>query len=263
MKRLMLRVLLVLSLVQLGVVRPCAAAAPPTVTEILGRLLDADPWGLGGAIVTAHVKLTDKGGSERELSFSARSRRYDASFSKSVVRFTAPADLAGAGFLQIQKRTGDDERYLFLPELKRSRRISGNLRGNSFMGTDFSFADLDRRDLRDSTAKRLPDETIGTFACFRIDATPSRSDSPYSRLELWIRMDNALPLKMNMYDSSNALFKTFTAQEVRRVSGHWYVTKSKMVDHLHNHETQLVMDSVVFSDDIPEDEFTIRNLEKF
>ena len=76
-------------------------------------------------------------------------------------------------------------------------------------------------------------------------------------------MDNALPLKMNMYDSSNALFKTFTAQEVRRVSGHWYVTKSKMVDHLHNHETQLVMDSVVFSDDIPEDEFTIRNLEKF
>jgi hypothetical protein len=263
MKRLMLLVLLVVSLVQLGFVSLCPAAPPPTVTEIIGRLIDADPWGFGGAIVAAHVKLTDKGGSERELSFSARSRRHDPPFSKSLVRFTAPADLAGAGFLQIQKRTGDDERYLFLPELKRSRRISGNLRGNSFMGTDFSFADLDRRDLRDSTAKRLPDETIGSFPCFRIDATPNRTDSPYSRLELWIRMDNALPLKMNMYDSSNALFKTFTAQEVRRVGGHWYVTKSKMVDQLHGHETQLVIDNVVFSNDIPEDEFTIRNLEKF
>jgi Outer membrane lipoprotein-sorting protein len=262
MKRVLLRVLLVVGLAQLCYVHLSLAAAPPTVTEIIGRLIDVDPWGFGGAIVDAHVKLIDKGGSARELSFSARSRRYDAPFSKSVVRFTAPADLAGAGFLQIQKRTGDDERYLFLPELKRSRRISGNLRGNSFMGTDFSFADLDRRDLRDSTAKRLPDETIGTFPCFRIDATPTRSDSPYSRLELWIRMDNSLPLKMNMYDASNALFKTFTAQEVRRVSGHWYVTKSKMVDHLHGHETQLVMDSVVFNDDIPDEEFTIRNLEK-
>jgi hypothetical protein len=263
MKTSLLRVLLVLAvLAELCGATVCLGAAPPTVTEIIGRLIDADPWGFGGAIVSAHVKLIDKGGSERELSFSARSRRYDAPFSKSVVRFTAPADLAGAGFLQVQKRTGDDERYLFLPELKRSRRISGNLRGNSFMGTDFSFADLDRRDLRDSTAKRLPDETIGTFPCFRIDAVPTRSDSPYSRLELWIRMDNALPLKMKMYDSSNALFKTFTAQEVRRVSGHWYVTKSKMVDHQHGHETQLFIDSIVFSDNVPEDEFTVRNLEK-
>ncbi len=262
MKRVMLRVLLIVGLAPFLLVRLCLAAPPATVTEIVGRLMDADPWGFGGAIVTAHVKLTDKGGSERELAFSARSRRYDAPFSKSVVRFTAPADLAGAGFLQIQRRAGDDERYLFLPELKRSRRISGNLRGNSFMGTDFSFADLDRRDLRDSNAKRLPDETLGTFPCFRVDATPTRSDSPYSRLELWIRMDNSLPLKMKMYDASNALFKTFTAQEVRRVGGHWYITKSKMVDHLHGHETQLFMDSVVFSDDISEDEFSIRNLEK-
>src|SRR3954463_10275106 len=191
MKTSLLRVLLVLAvLAELCGATVCLGAAPPTVTEIIGRLIDADPWGFGGAIVSAHVKLIDKGGSERELSFSARSRRYDAPFSKSVVRFTAPADLAGAGFLQVQKRTGDDERYLFLPELKRSRRISGNLRGNSFMGTDFSFADLDRRDLRESNSVAKADENIGKYPCFHVDSKPTRPDSSYSHIETWLRMDN-------------------------------------------------------------------------
>ena len=127
--------------------RAPAATTKPTVQEIVARLLDADPWGLGGTILSARATLKDKQGATSELSFSARSRRYSPPFSKTLVRFTAPADIAGAGFLQIQNREGDDERFLFLPELKRSRRISGNLRGSSFMGTDFSFADLDRRDL--------------------------------------------------------------------------------------------------------------------
>jgi hypothetical protein len=196
------------------------------------------------------------------LSLVARSRRYDPPFSKSLVRFTAPADLAGAGFLQIQKRDGDDDRFLFLPELKRSRRIAGNLRGTSFMGTDFSFADLDRRDLRESNTTKLPDENVGPHACFRLQTTPKRSDSPYSLVELWVRKDNYLPLKMKMYDRAKVLFKTFTAQEVRRISGRWYITKSRMVDHVQTHETELVIENIAPATDIADDEFTVRNLEK-
>jgi hypothetical protein len=262
MKKTLPLLLLPLLLAQLCLVRPSPAAPTLDVTEIIARLIEIDPWGLGGATLAAHATLTDKRGARRELSFNARSRRYDPPFSKSVVRFTAPADLAGAGFLQIQNRTGDDDRYLFLPELKRARRISGNLRGNSFMGTDFSFADLDRRDLRESTSSRLADESIGPYACFRVNSTPTRADSPYSRVELWIRIDNSLPLRMNMYDKSNVLAKTFSAEEVRRVAGHWYITKSHMVDHVHAHETELVIDTITPSNDVAEDEFTVRNLEK-
>jgi hypothetical protein len=67
---------------------------------------------------------------------------------------------------------------------------------------------------------------------------------------------------MNMYDKSNVLLKTFTAQEVRRVGGHWYISKSRMVDHVHTHETELVIDSVTPTAEISDDEFTVRNLEK-
>ena len=237
-------------------------SAKPSVEQIVNKLLDADPWGLGGTLLTAHATLKDKQGATSELSFSARSRRYDGSYSKALVRFTGPADVAGAGFLQIQKREGDDERYLFLPELKRSRRISGNLRGTSFMGTDFSFADLDRRDLRESISALLPDENIGRFACFHLDSKSTRADSPYSHVETWLRTDNYLPLKMHMYDRANVLAKTFSALEVRRVKGQWYITKSRMIDHARSHETSLTIDSIEPTAAIADDEFTQRNLEK-
>jgi len=239
-----------------------ALAAKPTVQEIITRLLDVDPWGLGGTILSARATLKDKHGATSELSFTARSRRYSPPFSKTLVRFTAPADVAGAGFLQIQKREGDDERFLFLPELKRSRRISGNLRSSSFMGTDFSFADLDRRDLRESSSVAKPDENIGKYPCFHLDSKPSRADSSYSHIETWVRMDNYLPLKMQMYDRAKVLYKTLTALEVRRVKGQWFVTKSQMVDHAQSHETSLVIDSIEPTADIPDEEFTVRNLEK-
>jgi hypothetical protein len=244
------------------VARSVCAEGAPTAQELVTQFLDSDPWGLGGAVLTAHAKLTDKRGSTSELVFTARSRRHDPPYSKSMVRFSAPADLAGAGFLQIQNRGADDDRFLFLPELKRSRRISGNLRGNSFMGTDFSFADLDRRDFRESRATSKPEENIGKFPCFHIESIPTRSDSPYGAVEVWLRKDNLLPLKMVMYDHAHVLMKTFTSLEVKRISGHWYVTKSKMEDPVHSHSTDLVLTDIAPATDIPDEDFTVRNLEK-
>ena len=179
-----------------------------------------------------------------------------------MVRFSAPPDLAGAGFLQIQNRQGDDDRYLFLPDLKRSRRISGNLRKNAFMGTDFSFADIDRRDLRDGAAALLGEETLGKNAVLRLQIKTKREDSPYARIELWVRKDTYLPLKMQMYDAANVLVKTFAAEQVQRVSGRWFITRSRMTNHVESHVTELVLDQVKVTTAIAEDELTVRALEK-
>jgi outer membrane lipoprotein-sorting protein len=240
-----------------------ARAADLSPGEVIEKAMSSDPWGLSGADISAHATLTDKRGSTSDLAFTARSKRYDALLSKSIVRFSAPADVAGAGFLQIQKKDGDDDRFLFLPELKRSRRISGNLTTTAFMGTDFSFADLDRRDFRESTARSLgADENIGRFPCYHIDVTSRRSGSEYSHIEVWIRKDNFLPLKMLMFDKANVLLKTFTVQEVRRVQNQWFITKSQMVNQAQSHTTDLVIDQIVVKSDIPDEEFTVRALEK-
>jgi hypothetical protein len=230
--------------------------------EIVEKVLESDPWGLTGAEIRASALLTDKNGAKRELVFVAASRRYDPPLAKSIVRFSSPPDLAGAGFLQIQRRGGDDDRFLFLPALKRARRISGNSRSNAFMGTDFSFADLDRRDLRDSAAKRIGTEKVGSAFCYVLDAIPRREDSQYSHLELWVRSDNFLPVRMKMYDLANVLVKTFEAREIKKVSGIWFVSKSLMTDHKHTHTTLLVLQSIVVNAQIPDEEFTPRALER-
>jgi hypothetical protein len=238
------------------------ARADLTPEQVIQKVLESDPWGLSGAEVAAHAVLTDKRGANSLLSFSARSRRYDGPLAKSLVRFVAPADLANAGFLLVQKRTGDDDRFLYLTDIKKSRRIAGNLRANAFMGTDFSFADLDRLDLRDSKATPRPDESVGKLACYHLDVQPRRGDSQYSRIEVWVRKDNFLPLKSLFYDKANVLIKTLTSSEMKRVSGRWFITKSRLTNHAESHTTDLVLDKVIPRDDIADEEFTVRALEK-
>jgi outer membrane lipoprotein-sorting protein len=234
----------------------------PDAAEVLRKVLESDPWGLDSASIVAHASMTDKHSAQTELGFTAKSKRLGSSLSESLVRFSQPPELVGAGFLQIQKQGGDDDRFLFLPELKRARRISGSLRSNSFMGTDMSYADLDRRDLREGTPALKEEQTVGKFACFLLDVTPHTEGSQYSHIEMWVRKDNYLPLKMRMYDHHNALLKTFEAQEVKRVGGAWYVSKSRMTNEQQNHTTIFVLDQITAATGLSDDDFTVRALEK-
>jgi len=234
----------------------------PSATELVEQILKSDPWGLGDAEVVARVIIRQGSDRVRELAFVARSRRYDGSLTKSLVRFTDPPDLAGVGFLQIQNRDADDDRWLYLPELGRSRRIAGRTRQGSFMGTDFSYADLDRRDLRESVAVMKGEETIDGQACWRIEAVPGTDDTPYARLEISVRRDNLVPIQWLMYGASGVLVKTLVAGEVREIEGRWFIVRSTMINHVDRRETELVLDRITPTTDIPDREFTLRALEK-
>jgi hypothetical protein len=239
-----------------------ARADQPTARAVVDHVLESDPWGLSGAAISAHAVVRDKSGATRELTFSGRSHRYDGLLSKSLVRFSAPADIAGVGFLQIQAKGGDDDRFLYLPELKRSRRISGSNRGQSFMSTDFSYGDLDRRDLRNAAVRAHGEEALAGFPCWRITVEPSGTDASYARAELWVRKDNFVPLKMQMYSRSGSLLKTLTTQEVRRIHGRWFITRSTMVNEEAGRQTELAITQIDPRDDIADSEFSVRNLEK-
>ncbi|MGZ6142380.1 MAG: outer membrane lipoprotein-sorting protein [Myxococcales bacterium] len=239
------------------------AAAPLTARQVVDLVVEGDAWGLADAQVVTHGIMTDKHGSTSELRFTSSARRYDPPLSRTLVRFSAPADLAGAGFLQTQKRDGDDDRWLFLPELKRSRRISGSLRSSSFMGTEYSFADIDKRDLRDGEASLAADETLaGKYPCWHAIVKTTRADSEYSRIELWVRKDNQLPVLLRMYDKAGELLKTLTAAEVRRIQGRWYITRSLMENVREQHRTEWILEQVVPGGAGSDDDYSVRNLEK-
>jgi len=239
-----------------------ALAQTPNADEIVQKMLDADAWGFQGAESKARLVVKDAGGAARELVFVTRSRKIGPGLSKSLLRFQAPAELVGVGFLQIQKPDKDDDRYLYLPDLKKSRRIAGKLRSNAFMGTDFTYADLDGRDLRESRSVIKGEESLGKFPCWRVDSTPKDPESAYAKVELWIRKDNFVPLKSIMYGKDGAAMKTLLAQEVQRKSGRWFITRSLMQNAEPKRTTELTLVEVTPRDDIPDDEMTVRNLEK-
>jgi len=238
-------------------------ANPISSEAILDRVLDADTWGLGGADISAKIWVrNNQGEAIKELGFAARSLQHDRPRAKSLIRFTAPADLVNVGFLQIQQKTDDDERHLFLPDLKKARRITGKLRSQSFMGTDFSYADLDRKELREGSPKALADETVGKFDCYHLEVTPRLSSPEYSKIELWIRKDNFLPIKWNMYGGNGERVKTLLVKEVKRIGGKWFLTRSVMTDLKSGRSTELSLERVDPDAKIADDEFTVRNLAK-
>ncbi len=230
--------------------------------EILDKVLESDSFGLSSADVRARAVAKDELGSQRELSFTAKSRKYAPRLSRSLLRFTSPADIKGVGFLQLQKKDGDDDRHLFLPELKKSRRISGKMRGNAFMGTDFNYADLDRRDMRDASATAKAGENLGKLACHHLDVQPTGGDAVYARLEIWVRKDNLVPLKTLMFNKAGVLLKTLQTQELKRIKGRWFITRSLMTNHAEHRTTELTLEEITPRDDADDEAFTVRNLEK-
>jgi hypothetical protein len=254
--------LVTVSLAALAFVAPAAAATAPDADTILTKVVEADPFGLAGAEISARIVVNEPTGSTRTLAFEAKSRRHEATLGRSLLTFRAPADVAGMRFLQVQNKEGDDERYLYTPDLKRSRRVAASSRGDSFMGTDFSYADLDARELRTGKATLRGEEPVANVPCWRLDVTPRSADAVYGRLELWVREDNYVPLKWVIYDRAGKLQKTLVARELRRSGDRWFVTASRMTHHGTGRSTDLVLERVTPKNDIPVEAFSLRALER-
>src|SRR5262249_46396854 len=128
-------------------------------------------------------------------------------------------------------------------------------REGSFMGSDFSYADLERKDLRDATYTRLGDEAVGKDACFHIEAVP-KGPSAYAKLSLWIRQKDFMPLRVQMFGNDGQLLKTTFTKRIKEIDGKPVIIETHTENAKTNHKTDLVLDEVVFKSDLPDAMFT-------
>jgi negative regulator of sigma E activity len=149
-----------------------------------------------------------------------------------------------------------------MPAMAKTRRISSSQRNASFVGTDFSYADLDNRDIEDSTKKKLPDEAVGGQSCYVVEVVPTDPQSQYGRVQLWIAKQTWLPLRIRFWGKSGTEIKRFTTQEVKKVQDRWLITESKMVDLKREHTTVFKVVEVTLRKDIDLEQFTVRALER-
>jgi outer membrane lipoprotein-sorting protein len=257
-----LTVFLTVSLAQLGFLAgPAHAQADLTADQIVERMLKQDAFGWDEAETTVRMTLVDAKGTRTERVME-NLRRSKNGLQQSIVRFRSPQEVAGTAFLMIDREKGETEQHIYLPGLKRTRRIVGREREGSFMGSDFSYADMERRDTRSATQKRLPDEDLSGVKTFVLESTPKKdAGSTYSKIETWVRQDNYLPLRIRFYDKGGKLVKTFYTKRIRTLDGRPVIMESQMVNKQSGHSTELVVDNLKPRTDIPDSAFTPTALE--
>jgi Outer membrane lipoprotein-sorting protein len=222
-----------------------ARADGPSADEIAKKTLEHDTFGFEGSQIKARLVL-----------FEGISKKGADNLIRSVIRFTAPATIAGTSFLMVQHQGAPDEQHIYLPRMKTTRRIGGTgEREGSFMGSDFSYADLERKDLREATYTRLPDEAIGKDGCFHIEAVP-KGQSSYAKLSLWIRQRDFIPLRVQMFDKDNKLLKTTFTRRIKEVDGKPVVTETHTENAQTSHKTDLVIDEIEFKPELSDALFT-------
>lgn len=209
------------------------------------------------------MELIDKKNNRRERTFVLY-RKDQGALSKQVLRFLSPADIAGTAFLSTELNTTETEQLLFLPSLKRTRRIVSSQKATSFVNTDFSYEDMERRDVDLWEHKVIAIERIGQAECFVLESVPKeRTRTEYSFIKSWVIKDLNVPIKVDYYDKKNRLFKEYRVTNLKNIQGVWTEMEVSMVDVLSGHRTIMSNGEVVYNSGLSDDLFTERSLERW
>ncbi|MFC1618820.1 outer membrane lipoprotein-sorting protein [Candidatus Neomarinimicrobiota bacterium] len=214
------------------------------------------------------MKLIHPKGHERIRQVVLYAKTNADGLDKSLIRFMSPADVRGVGLLSIDTPERENQ-WLYLPALQRVRRISSSQKSDSFMSSDFSYEDLESRELEDYEYTLSGVEELDGIACYRIQAQPierlKQTGTTYSRLEMWIEKEHFLAVKVNLYDLKSALLKTMKLHDIRQIEGSekWRGYVIEMQNVKTGHRTELRYASIKLNSGLEDDLFTERTLTQF
>jgi len=226
--------------------------AAPSAEDIAQRSFAHPLFALEGAEVKATMTLSGPGGgggaTTERRSILVQSKRVGGLL-RSVTRFSAPSSIAGTGFLSIQNEGRADDQYVFLPRLKNTRRIgTGVDRDASFMGSDLSYDDLNRKSVRDATFRLLGEEALdggsGGDLCFKIEATPRVAGGHYTKSIVWVRKSDGAPIRTDGYGATGVPLKTMRILKTGTFGTRKVVTELSAEDMKTHHRTVLTIDDV-------------------
>ena len=182
---------------------------------------------------------------------------------KGLSVFDEPADVKGTAFLTYSHATVPDEQWLYLPALKRVKRITSKNKSGPFMGSEFAYEDISSQEVDKYTYKYIKDETINGVDCFVIERYPAYEHSGYTRQVAWINKQEYRPERIVFYDRKNALLKTLEYSEYNQYLGQfWRANKMYMENHQTGKTTLLTWKDYKFKTGLNEKDFTQNSLKR-
>ena len=234
---------------------------PLTAREIAQKVYDRE---LGDDVTTlGSMALISRNGRTRIREFTIYGKDYGPVI-KQLVRFTTPADIAGTGFLSLEKEDGTTEQFLYLPALGRTRRIVSSQKNRSFVNTDFTYEDMQRRPVDDWLHTLNGSETINNTDCFVITSTAKpATDTAYSQIKSWIAKDFFMPLKVEFWNKKGKHSKNYQVQTCKNIQDIMTETEVMMENLEKGHKTIIKSNSVTYNQNLADKISSKRHLEEW
>ncbi|MCP4148192.1 MAG: outer membrane lipoprotein-sorting protein [bacterium] len=184
--------------------------------------------GFKGDFQETEMILINAQGDKTVRRMTSKSKETKKDGDMSVITFLWPADVKGTSMLTHSHKKRDDDQWLFLPSLKRVKRISSRNKSGAFMGSEFAYEDLGSQEVEKYSHKWLKDEELDGRDCWVIQLIPTSKKSGYSKQIQWIDKEYRQPLKMEYYDRKGELLKVGLFREYKKLQEWWRVHEIKM-----------------------------------
>ncbi|MBW2568349.1 MAG: outer membrane lipoprotein-sorting protein [Deltaproteobacteria bacterium] len=188
----------------------------------------------------------------------------DGKLLKQLIRFTSPADIEGTGFLSFEKEDESAEQFLYLPALRRTRRIVSSQKDHGFVNTDFTYEDMERRQVINYTHIISGNEKKQQNDCWILESRPvKKTNSQYSLIKSWIAKETHVPMFVEYYNKKGRLIKEYSVAKLLKIQGVWTEIEIVMADLERKHRTLIRINNITYNTELPDDIFTRRNLENW
>jgi hypothetical protein len=182
--------------------------------------------------------------------------------SKAILRFVAPAEVKGVALLVANHPERSSDQWMWTPALQRERRIALQDRSTRFFGTDFSFEDLEERDINQFDYRLAGHDTIDGVACWRLESKPRQGKvSQYTRADIWVRKDTYAVMRIDSW-IKNDIGRRLLYSDFEHVQGIWTARLLEMTDLRRKSKTVLRLDKLQYNVPLEEGNFTLQALRR-
>ncbi|MHC4426372.1 MAG: outer membrane lipoprotein-sorting protein [Planctomycetota bacterium] len=257
---------LALELILILLLSPLVATAQSPEEKGLAIAREADNRDNGFGDFTANMQmiLMNKRGQKSERKIRNRTLEVKEDGDKSLTIFDTPRDVKGTAFLNFTHKAGDDDQWLYLPALKRVKRISSRNKSGSFVGSEFAYEDISSQEVEKYTYKWIRDETYEGRECFVVEYYPvDKKNSGYTKQVTWLDKKEYRVWKVEYFDRKNSLLKTLTSKDYRKyLDRYWRPDQMYMVNHQSGKSTRLIMSNFKFRTGLKDSDFSQNSLRR-
>jgi len=224
---------------------------------------DKRETGFGDSTANMTMLLENRHGEKSTRYIRLRTLEVAGDGDKSMSIFDRPRDVKGTAFLSFTHKTGSDDQWLYLPALKRVKRISSRNKSGSFMGSEFAYEDIASQEVEKYTYKYIKDDACGDNSCFVIERDPVDELSGYTRQVVWIDKNEYRPQKIDFYDRKNTLLKTLVYKGYQQYLGQfWRADEMYMKNHQTGKTTLLSWANYKFRTGLTQRDFNKNSLKR-